>query len=127
MFDPLLDEVIRDVDAECRRRRVPMLGRQKATRLCELIREAKPKLVVEVGTAIGYSGLWIAGTLREIGQGRLITFELDPERAAEARGNFQRAGVNGLITQHIGDAREKVAELTEAIDLLFLDGGFENY
>jgi predicted O-methyltransferase YrrM len=127
MFDPLLEEVIRDVDAECRRLRIPMLGPQKATRLCQLIRETRPKLMVEVGAAIGYSGLWIAGTLRDLGEGHLITFELDPERAAEAGRSFQRAGVDRLITQHVGDAREKLAELTETIDLLFLDGGFENY
>ncbi len=65
MFDPVLEAVIREVDAECRRLEIPMLGPQKAARLCELVREAKPKLVVEVGTAIGYSGLWIAGMLRE--------------------------------------------------------------
>src|SRR5262245_22830892 len=127
MFDALLEEMIRTVDAECRRLRIPMLGPQKATRLCELIRDVRPKLIVEVGTAIGYSGLWIAGTLRQLGQGRLLTFELDPERAAEAGRNFRRAGVDTLITQRIGDAREKLGEVTEPIDLLFLDGGFENY
>src|SRR5438128_6017302 len=119
MFDPLLDEVIRDVDAECRRRRVPMLGRQKATRLCELIREARPKLVVEVGTAIGYSGLWIASTLRELGQGRLITLEEDAERAAEAARNFKKAGLEDRITLLIGDARRRIAEVQDPIDLLF--------
>src|SRR5438874_416791 len=104
-----------------------MLGPQKAARLCELIREAKPQVVVEVGTAIGYSGLWIAGTLEQLGRGRLATFELDPERAAEAGRNFERAGLTHLITQYRGDARELVGEVPGPIDLLFLDGGFTNY
>jgi caffeoyl-CoA O-methyltransferase len=122
-----LDKVIDEVDAECRKRSVKMLGPKKAARLSELIREARPGLMVEVGTAIGYSGLWIAGTLRELGRGRLITLELDPERAAEAGRNFQRAGVADIITQMVGDARERIAEVVEPIDLLFLDGGFSNY
>jgi caffeoyl-CoA O-methyltransferase len=122
-----LQEVLAEVDAECRKRSIPMLGPQKAVRLVEWIREANPDLVVEVGTAIGYSGLWIADLLRALGKGRLLTFELDSDRAAEAGKNFKRAGVSDLITQVVGDARERLRDVREAIDVLFLDGGFENY
>jgi predicted O-methyltransferase YrrM len=104
-----------------------MLGPQKAVRLVEFIREARPSLVVEVGTAIGYSGLWIAKTFQEMGHGRLVTLEQDAERAAEAARNFQAAGLASLITQIIGDARERLSEVAGPIDVLFLDGGFANY
>ncbi len=122
-----LPDVLAEVDAECRRRSIPMLGPQKASRLAELVRQTRPQLVVEVGTAIGYSGLWIADTLRELGQGRLLTFEQDVDRVAEAARNFQQAGVADWITQYRGDARELIKEVKDPIDLLFLDGGFENY
>jgi caffeoyl-CoA O-methyltransferase len=122
-----LPEVIAEVDAECRRRSIPMLGPQKATRLVELVHDARPELVVEVGTAIGYSGLWIADVLRQLGRGRLITFEIDLERAEEAGRNFRKAGVQEWITQVVGNARERIREITPPIDLLFLDGGFSNY
>jgi predicted O-methyltransferase YrrM len=122
-----LSEVLAEVDAECRLRSIPMLGPHKAHRLAELIREARPGLVVEVGTAIGYSGLWIADVLRELGRGRLVTLEEDPDRAAEAARYFQKAGVSHLITQIAGDARERIAEVKGPIDVLFLDGGFANY
>jgi predicted O-methyltransferase YrrM len=122
-----LPEVIAEVDAECRKRSIPMIGSEKANRLVELIRQSRPELVVEVGTAIGYSGLWIADTLRDLKRGRLFTFEQDPDRIVEARRNFERAGVAGLITQYQGDARELVREVHEPIDILFLDGGFSNY
>jgi len=120
-------DVIAEVDAECRRREVKMLGPQKAVRLADLVHQVKPGLVVEVGTAIGYSGLWIADALRGLGHGRLITFELDPDRAAQAGQNFKRAGLDHLITQYVGDAREKIKGVVGLVDLLFLDGGFENY
>jgi predicted O-methyltransferase YrrM len=104
-----------------------MLGPHKVKRLCELIREAHPQLVVEVGTAIGYSGLWIADTLRQLHGGRLVTLEMDAERAKQAAGYFRRAELDGLITQIVGDARERIGDVAGPIDVLFLDGGFENY
>jgi len=125
--NPAFDALIGEVDAACRKRSIPMLGPHRAARLCELIREARPNIVVEVGTAIGYSGLWIANTLQELGNGRLLTLELDPERAAEAGRYFQRAGLDGRIMLLVGDARQRIFEVAGPIDFLFLDGGFENY
>ncbi len=121
------EDIVAEVDAECRLREVKMLGPEKAARLVELIKEIKPGLVVEVGTAIGYSGLWIANALRELGRGRLITFELDPDRAAEAGQSFKRASLDPLITQQVGDARQEIRGVVGPVDLLFLDGGFGNY
>jgi predicted O-methyltransferase YrrM len=83
--------------------------------------------VVEVGTAIGYSVLWIADALRGLGRGRLITLEIEPDRAAEAGQNFRRAGLDHLISQRVGDAREEIRGVVGPVDLLFLDGGFGNY
>jgi caffeoyl-CoA O-methyltransferase len=122
-----LPDVVAEVDAECRQHSIPMLGPHKATRLAELIRDSRPQLVVEVGTAIGYSGLWIADALRELGAGRLITIEQDSERALEAGRNFERAGVLSWITQIVGDARVEIGKISDWVDLLFLDGGFGNY
>jgi predicted O-methyltransferase YrrM len=122
-----LPDVVAEVDAECRRRSIPMLGPDKAHFLADLVQQTQPQLTVEVGTAIGYSGLWIADVLRQLGRGRLITMEQDAERAAEAARNFERAGVSGFITQYVGDAREQIREIRGPIDLLFLDGGFANY
>jgi predicted O-methyltransferase YrrM len=124
---PQVEEVRQQVEAACRQRTIPMLGAQKAARLCELIRQVQPELVVEVGTAIGYSALWIAETLAELGRGRLLTFEIDAHRAAEAADYFARAGLSPLITQVVGDARQELRRVRGPIDVLFLDGGFRNY
>src|SRR5687768_14711328 len=99
-------QVIDEVDAECRRRGIPMLGPEKARFIVGRVEEKRPARVVECGTGIGYSGLWIADTLRRLGHGRLITVELDPERAAEARRNFERAGLSAWVDARQGDARE---------------------
>jgi predicted O-methyltransferase YrrM len=120
--------VIDDVDRDCRHRYVYMIGPQKAKRLAELVRERKPKTVVECGTAIGYSGLWIARELKAQGAGaKLITVEIDPSRAREARDNFRRAGLDDVVEVRVADAREIASEIPGPIDFLFLDCDFENY
>jgi predicted O-methyltransferase YrrM len=108
-------------------RTVFMIGRVKAERLAELVRQAKPKLVVECGTAIGYSGLWIARELKKAGRGRLVTIEIVPANAREAEANFRRAGLEKFVTVKVGDARKVVKEIEGPIDFLFLDCGYSNY
>ena len=53
------DQVLRTVDKRCREECIPMLGREKAEFLATLVEKARPALVVECGTAIGYSGLFL--------------------------------------------------------------------
>ena len=84
------------------------------------------KHVVEIGTSVGYSGLWIALALTSTG-GKLTTFEIDPSRAAKARENFARAGVSNIVTIVEGDAHETVKQIQDPIDLLFLDADKEGY
>ena len=119
--------IIEELDKECRRRLVFMLGPEKASRLAELVRQKKPEVVVECGTAIGYSGLWIARELKKAGRGKLITIEIDPQRAQEAQRNFQRAGLAEYVTVRVGDARAVVKELSGPVDFVLLDCGYENY
>ena len=125
--DRMLQELIDAVEKSCVERRVPMIGREKAERLAELVRRARPRVVVECGTAIGYSALWIARELKRAGHGKLITIEVLPERAREAEGYFRQAGFEDIVTVEVGDAREIVKNMKGPVDLLFIDCGFQNY
>ena len=84
------------------------------------------KRVVEVGTCIGYSGIWFCLALRTTG-GTLITHEIDDYRASLARENFKRAGVDKIVTIVEGDAHKTVANLKGPIDILFLDADKAGY
>jgi predicted O-methyltransferase YrrM len=96
-------------------------------RLLRLLTESiNAKHVVELGTANGYSGIWFALALQATG-GKLTTFEIDPQRAQQARENFKRAGVDHLITQVEGDAHQEVTKLTGPIDLVFIDADKDGY
>ena len=121
------DDVLQSVEASCRERHIPMLGPEKAKFLKQIVREVQPNIMIECGTAIGYSGLWIAHALQTIGTGKLITIEIDPERASEAQSNFTQAGVNHLVDSRIGDARNVLNDIDVAVDLLLLDNDFQNY
>ncbi|MBN2022035.1 MAG: class I SAM-dependent methyltransferase [Pirellulales bacterium] len=96
-------------------------------RLLRLLTEAVgAKHVVEIGTSTGESGVWFALALRKTG-GKLTTYEIDPGRAKTAQENFERAGVREYVTIVLGDAHEKVKELEEPIDVLFLDADKQGY
>jgi predicted O-methyltransferase YrrM len=91
-----------------------------------LAEAADAKNVVEIGTSTGYSGLWFCLALRKTG-GHLTTFEIDHGRAAMARGHFQDAGVENLVTIVEGDAHEQVAKLKMPIDVAFIDADKSGY
>ena len=96
-------------------------------RLLRLLTEAVgARHVVEIGTSNGYSGIWICLALQTTG-GKLTTHEIDDGRAALARENFKRAGVDNIVTLVMGDAHEEVMKLNEPIDVLFLDADKEGY
>jgi len=119
--------VIDEVEKSCVQRSVCMIGRRKAERLAELVRQAKPRVVVECGTAIGYSGLWIARELKAAGRGKLVTIEISPQRAREAEANFRKAGLEEYVTVKVGDARKVVKESEGPVDFVFIDCGYSNY
>jgi predicted O-methyltransferase YrrM len=96
-------------------------------RLLRLLAETTgARHIVEIGTSNGYSAIWICLALRSTG-GRLTTFEIDAGRAALARKNFKRAGVEGMVTLIEGDAHVEVTKLKEPIDILFLDADKAGY
>jgi predicted O-methyltransferase YrrM len=119
--------VIDEVEKNSIKRRIRLLAPEKARRLAELVRKARPRLVVECGTAIGYSGLWIARELKAAGGGKLITMEIEPALAREAEANFKKAGLADYVTIKVGDARKIVKEIQGPIDFVFLDCNPPNY
>ena len=91
--------------------------------LAALCRALDP-VVLEVGTAIGYSTIHMAEPLD---RGRVVTLERDPQRIEQARGFFDRAGVSDRVEIVEGDARESIESLEGPFDLLFVDGTKAEY
>ena len=97
---------------------IPIVGRRAAALIQLLVRITEPDLIVELGTATGYSGIWL---LRGSVTARLITFEVDETRAAQARDNFAEAGLTGRADVRVGNAVEGLEELPASAGVVFND------
>ncbi len=94
--------------------------------LRQLTEAVGAKRVVEIGTSSGYSTIWLALGVRAAG-GKVFTHEIDPEKVKIARANFNKAGVDDLITIIEGNAHETVRQHKEPIDVVFLDAEKKGY
>jgi predicted O-methyltransferase YrrM len=115
--------VMAEMEAVAERDGVPIVHWETGRFLAVLCRALDP-VVLEVGTAIGYSTLHMALELR---QGRVITLELSEDRARQARDFFERARVADRIELIEGDARETIEAVEGPIDLLFVDAAKAEY
>jgi caffeoyl-CoA O-methyltransferase len=114
--DPLLEEIARSGQA----RGLPLVGAQVGALLSVLVTAVGAHRVLEIGTGIGYSGIWLARALPPDGQ--LLSIEIDERRAREARANFARAGLADRATVIVGNADRIVRKLAGPFDVIFNDG-----
>jgi caffeoyl-CoA O-methyltransferase len=84
------------------------------------------KRALEIGSASGYSAVWIGLGLRDTG-GRLVTIEYDPVRAREAADNVRRAGLGDIVQVIQGDAFKEIPKLPGTFDFVFLDAWKKDY
>jgi predicted O-methyltransferase YrrM len=99
--------------------RYRILEPETAELLALLVKATGARRLLEIGTSIGYSTIWLADAA-EATRGTLVSVEIDPERSAAARANLERAGLAAeLRVEDAGDTLEASAD--EAWDLIFLD------
>ena len=91
-----------------------------------LVTTTNAKRALEIGSAHGYSAIWIGLALRDTG-GRLTTIEYDAARAATAAANIRRAGLSDIVTVVPGDAFKEIPKLAGTFDFVFLDAWKPDY
>ena len=91
-----------------------------------LVKMAKCKSGLEIGTSNGYSGLWLGTAFKENG-GKMATIEFWEKRQVIAREHFKNCGVSDVITPIIGPATDILAEWTEPLDFVFIDANKGQY
>ncbi|AZO95702.1 methyltransferase domain-containing protein [Iocasia frigidifontis] len=123
-----LTYVLRDIEEKARQEYLPIISPEVGKFLRILVQIKRPERILEVGTATGYSTIWLA---RAAGQGvELVTIERDEERAERAKKNFHKAGISGQVNLKIGDALEILPLLRRSFDMVFIDaakGQYLNY
>jgi caffeoyl-CoA O-methyltransferase len=91
-----------------------------------LVASTQRKRALEIGAANGYSAIWIGLGLRDTG-GKLVTIEIDPARAADAKKNVEAAGLSDIVTVISGDAFKEIPKLQGTFDCVFVDAWKRDY
>jgi predicted O-methyltransferase YrrM len=120
---PERDEPMAEMESLAERDGIPIVHWETGRLLAILCRALDP-VVLEVGTAIGYSTLHMA---EQLDRGRVVTLEVDPERAEHARDFLARGGVADRVDLVEGDALETIPGLHGPFDLLFVDAAKGEY
>ncbi len=117
---------LQTIKQEAMEGQIPIIRDEMADLLMFLLRMKKPMRILEVGTAGGYSSLWMRRFLEP--GAHITTMEMDVERAAKARENFRRMEAEADITFLEGDATKLLAELpTDGFDFIFMDAAKAQY
>ena len=110
---------LNEIERFAREKYIPVMLDDTKELLFSVVRKANPTRILEIGTAVGYSGIVM---LLAAPQAHLNTMEMDEQLAALAKQNFKKAEVADRVNIFLGDARELVAQLTGTYDFIFMDG-----
>jgi predicted O-methyltransferase YrrM len=113
------------IDREGRAEGLPLVYPDTGALLHTLALGCGATRILEIGTCIGYSTLWLATALPP--QGQLISMEYDAARAARAREHFAAAGFADRISVIVGDATRVLHKVSGPFDLIFQDSDKQLY
>ena len=118
-------EILETVEKEALETFVPIIRKEMQSFLAVLLRIKKPMRILEVGTAVGFSALFMSEYAPE--GCHITTIEKYEKRIPIARANFRRAGKEDAITLIEGDAMEVLRSLDEKYDFIFMDAAKAQY
>lgn len=119
-----IDEKISALRKDALERGIPVADDETLQFLLLTLSAVKPKNILEIGTAIGLSGVAMLSTLPSA---HLTTIELEEERYLEGKKNFESFGVADRVNAYLGDAGEILSMMDGQFDFVFLDGPKAQY
>jgi caffeoyl-CoA O-methyltransferase len=120
------DAVLLELEKEANLESIPIVGPVVGELLFVLARATGAARILELGTATGYSGIFLGRACAEI-DGRVLSLEFDEAMATRARANLARAGLAEVVEVKVGEALQLMAAMGETFDLIFLDIDKESY
>lgn len=120
---PENNDFLKELEEYANEYNVPIIQKEGAQFLKTIVAIKKPKKVLELGTAIGYSAL----TIYQSNKCKITTIDRSADMVAKARENIEKAGAQNDITVIEGDVLEVVKGLDEKFDLIFMDAGKGHY
>ena len=104
---------------------VPIIMDDTLEVIVKILKQVKPKKILEIGAAVGYSAMCFSEYIQP--NGGIDTIERDLERIKEAKINFKNVGVENIIHLYEGDAVEILPTLNEKYDIVFIDAAKGKY
>jgi predicted O-methyltransferase YrrM len=122
--NPLLPQILQE--GKTRTDTLPAIGPEVGKLAGLFIRLIQAQRVLEFGTCLGYSTIWLAEALKATG-GRLISVEYEKKFFEKTRKNLVKAGLSSYVELIHGDANEVIDELTGPFDIIFQDSDKDLY
>lgn len=119
------DEKILEIEKKAIEEKVPIITREVLNYMLFLARNIKAKNILEIGSAIGYSSIFLSKVSKE-NKGRLLTIEIDENRYKEAKLNFEKLNIDNIDILH-SDALDILPKLKEKFDFIFIDAAKSKY
>ena len=125
-FIPKRDKLLVELEVEAEREDIPITGPVVGELLYILACVAKARRILELGTATGYSAIYLARAC-EAFNGRVVSLENDSAMAARAQQNVQKAGIANLIEIQVKDALRAMPQMKGEFDFIFMDIEKQDY
>jgi caffeoyl-CoA O-methyltransferase len=119
-FIPPRSALLKELEEKAYQEDIPIIGPVVGELLFILARSIRAEKILELGTAIGYSAIFLSEAFESL-KGHLITIENDATMAQRAQQNVQRAGFEKQIEIRVGDAIELMETIPAPFDLIFMD------
>lgn len=119
------DDFLKELEEFAKENSVPIIHKEVGRFLEVLINIKKPKRILELGTAIGYSAILMENA--SIGNSSITTIERDKDMITLASENIKKSGYEEKINIIEGDCLEVLSKIDEKFDLIFMDAGKGHY
>lgn len=119
------DEKLKIIKEKALEEHIPIIMDDTLEVIDTYLKKMKPKRILEIGTAVGYSAICFSKYLAE--DGIIDTIERDEERIADAKRNIKEMDLNNKINIYEGDAVEILPNLNNKYDMVFIDAAKGKY
>ena len=123
---PKRSPLLKGMEEKARKNEIPIVGPFVGHFLAFLTTISKAQKVLELGTATGYSAIWMGNVLKNV-IGHLISIEENADSAKIARENIKKAGLSNTVSIKTGKAQPILKELNMKFDMIFMDVDKEYY
>ena len=125
-FIPNRDQLLIDLEKKAAKNDIPIVGPFVGHFLAILVKLSGAKNILELGTATGYSSIWMGRALKGK-KGKLISIEQYEKTARLAEQNIAKAELSDIVTIKAGIAKDIIPQLEMQFDMIFMDVDKEYY